>query len=66
MMYPASNKLVTSRFSTHSTQKCEMATAKQSISGHQFWMNWGPLQSKTKQNHVILKIQKVNKNIKHR
>ena len=43
-----------------------MATGKQNISGQEFWTDLGPLQSKTRQNHVILKILKINRNTKLR
>ena len=43
-----------------------MATGQQNISGQEFWTDWGPPQSKTKQNHVVFKILKINKNTKHR
>ena len=48
------------------SQKCEMVTGIRIKSDQQFWMDWGSLQSKTRQSHVICKIPDTNKNTKHR
>ena len=68
LRHPFLSKSHTSRFSTPTliSQKCETVTGIRIKSDQQFWMDWGSLQSKARQNHVVLKILKINKNTKHR
>ena len=67
-MYPAPDEILPHAFSTHNTSslKVKQQLAVRVKSGQQFWTDWSSLQSKTRQNHVILKIPIINKNIKQR